>query len=244
MLHEQHHIQITGWSAAKTSLAIPLRTQTRTALDARRNAKFNLGSVLRLAAAGTFAARFVHHAPLPFAMRTRLRDAENPARRQHLAASAASAAGARLRTRLGARALAALALVELGDGNFLLATERGFFQRNFQIVTQVIAALRAGGIAAAAKHIFKNAAARAAKNFAENIERIVKVCAATAARARARVEGRVAVLVVSGALLRVAQNFVGVAQLLELFLGRFVARIFVRVKFHREAAVGFLESIR
>ena len=63
-----------------------------------------------------------------------------------------------------------------------------------------------------------------------------------AARALARIKRGVAVLVISRAFLRVAQGLVSFAEFLELFLGRFVARIFVRVKFHGELAVGFFIS--
>ena len=98
------------------------------------------------------------------------------------------------------------ALVELGDGNFLFAAERGFFERDFHIVAQIIAALRAGRILAAAEMFSKMLPpAAAAEDFAENIERIVEpAAAAAAAGALARVKGRVAVLVVGGAFLRVA----------------------------------------
>jgi hypothetical protein len=98
----------------------------------------------------------------------------------------------------------------------------------------------------AAEKIFKNAAAaRAAEDFAEDVERIVKVAIAetAAARAHARVERRVAVLVVGGAFIRVAQRLVSLAEFLEFFLRRMVARIFVRMKPHREPAVGFFDAV-
>ena len=61
--------------------------------------------------------------------------------------------------------------------------------------------------------------------------------------AGAPIEGRVAVLVVGGALLRVAQDFVGFAEFLEFFLGRLVAGILVRMKFDRQLAVGLLDLL-
>ena len=59
----------------------------------------------------------------------------------------------------------------------------------------------------------------------------------------ARVKRRMAVLVISGAFLRVAQRLVSLAQFLEFFLGGLVARIFVRMKFHRELAIGFFDFL-
>src|ERR1039458_112131 len=165
-LDVQENIQIAGRPAAKTGLAVALRTQTRSALDARRNAQLDLGRALFFAVAVTRLARFFEQAALAFAMRARLRDAENAARRQHLAASAAGRAGFQFGARLRAGAVAGFALVELRDGNFLFTAERGFFQRDLQVVAQIVAALRAGGILIAAKNIFKDAAtAAAAKHF-------------------------------------------------------------------------------
>ena len=61
--------------------------------------------------------------------------------------------------------------------------------------------------------------------------------------ARPGIEGGVAVLVVSGALLRVAQCFVSFAQFLELFFGGMISRIFVGMIFDRQFAVGLLDLL-
>jgi len=98
-----------------------------------------------------------------------------------------------------------------------------------------------------AEKSFKNAATRrAAKNFAENVERVMESAAKTAreSAARAPVKRRVAILVVSGAALRVAQCFVSLAEFLEFFLGVLVTGIFVGMKFHREFAICFFDFIR
>ena len=73
----------------------------------------------------------------------------------------------------------------------------------------------------------------------------MKAAAKAAPRpARARgIERRMAVLIVGGALLRIAQGFVGLAEFLEFFLGGLVARIFVRVKFHGQLAVSLLDFL-
>ena len=83
-----------------------------------------------------------------------------------------------------AGAVAGVALVELGDGNFLFAAERGLFERDFQIVTQIVAALRPRRVLAAAEETFKNAAA--AEDFAENFERIVEAAGPPSRGRRAR----------------------------------------------------------
>ncbi len=52
-----------------------------------------------------------------------------------------------------------------------------------------------------------------------------------------------AVAVVGGAFVGIAERFVGFAEFLELVLGGVVARVFVRVEFHREFAVGLFDLI-
>ncbi len=59
----------------------------------------------------------------------------------------------------------------------------------------------------------------------------------------ARIKRRMAVLIVGGAFLRIAQRFVGFAKFLEFFLGGVVARIFVRVIFYGELAIGFFDAV-
>src|SRR5713101_7172023 len=49
--------------------------------------------------------------------------------------------------------------------------------------------------------------------------------------------------VIGGALLVVLQDVIGLADVLELLLGGFVSGIAVRVKLHRELAVGSLQPI-
>ena len=124
-----------------------------------------------------------------------------------------------------AGAIALVTTVELRDGNFLFAAERHFFERDLQIVTQIVAALRLRRVLSAAEETFKNASARrAAENLAEDFERIMKAAgtAEPAAGPGTRIECRVAVLIVSRASLRITQCLVGLADFLESFLGGFV----------------------
>ena len=67
--------------------------------------------------------------------------------------------------------------------------------------------------------------------------------ATTGKAARALVKCRMAMLIVQPAFLRIAQNLVSLAEFLELFLGCFIARIFVRMKFHGEFAVRLLDFL-
>jgi hypothetical protein len=51
----------------------------------------------------------------------------------------------------------------------------------------------------------------------------------------------VAIAIVRGALLRIAQGFVSLAQFLEVFFRGFVARVLVRMMFDGQFAIGLLD---
>jgi len=68
-----------------------------------------------------------------------------------------------------------------------------------------------------------------------------RIAAARAGSAHAAFKGGVAEAVVSRALLIVLQDVIGFVDFLELEFGGVVARILVRVKFHRQLAIGGLE---
>ena len=94
-----------------------------------------------------------------------------------------------------------------------------------------------------AEDIVENAAASGTpKNFAEDVERVMESAAAAPGSALARIKRRMAILVISGALLAIAQGLIGFAQFLETFLGGLIPRVFVRMKFYRELAVSLLIS--
>ena len=190
-------------------------------------------------------AGLVDHAARSFAARAGLLNLENAPRRDHLAAPAAGVAGVEVGALLRAAAGAGLAGIQFGNADLLLAAVRRLVEGDLQIVTQIRAAQRAGGIrpTARAKEIVENAAAALlAEDLAKDLKGIVKVVAAPGGPT-ARVKRAVAVLIVGGALLRIAQGLVGFAEFLELFLGGLVARVFVRVMLHRELAVGLLDFI-
>src|SRR5204862_7580794 len=113
---------------------------------------------------------------------------------------------------------------------------RGLLKRNLHVVAKVFATLGLGRIGpSAAEQILENAAT--AKDLAEDIEGIMEAAASEAAGTP--IKGGMAVSVVSGALLLIAENFVSFAEFFELFLGGFIARILVRVIFYGQLAASF-----
>jgi hypothetical protein len=171
-------------------------------------------------------------------------DAEYAARADDLPAPATGRTGLRGRARFGAGTAARLARLQFRNRNLLFGAQHGLLEGNLHVVTKVGAALRPGGITPlAAEQLVEDAARAAAKDFAENFKRVVESAAAKTTRARARVKGGVAVLVVSGALLRVAQRFIGFAQFFELLLGSLVARILVGMIFDGQFPIRLLDFL-
>jgi hypothetical protein len=143
--------------------------------------------------------------------------------------------------RLGAGLRAApLAHLAGGQGRHpdigLLALE-GLFQGDLEIVSEVAAAALALAAALAAHEL--------AEHLVEDVGEAAGIGEAEAAGAGrvAVLEGGVAEAVVGGALLVVLQNVIGLAQLLELRLGRLVARVAVGVVLHGQLAIGLLQLL-
>src|SRR5207244_10543803 len=145
-LDVQDDVKISRRPAANASFAVARRAQPRAGVHSRWNFNRDFGSALAPSGAVARTARFFDHSSRAFAPRTRLRNAENPARADHLPAPAAGRTRFRGRAWLRTRAPAGLAQVELRDRDFFFAAQHRFLERNLQIVTQICAAPRAGRI--------------------------------------------------------------------------------------------------
>lgn len=114
------------------------------------------------------------------------------------------------------------------DFNLFFNPERRFFKRDGQVVTQIVARDRAVARLSAAK-----AAESAAEHLPKNIAKVAKPAESPASErvlpAHARIERRVAILVILCAFVRVGKNFRRFVEFLKLcFLG-FVAGMQVGV---------------
>ncbi len=171
------------------------------------------------------------------AARAGLLDREEALLHAHLADTAASGAGDRCGAGLGAAAVASLATDQGrhadGDGG---AAYR-LFQVEIQGVAQVRAALRAAARATAGAA----ATEEIAEHIAEDVGEARPAETGASAPTHVRIDAGMAVLVVGRPLAGIGEDLVGLVGLLELVLGFLVARIAVRVVFHRQATVGLLQ---
>ena len=127
-----------------------------------------------------------------------------------------------------AAALAGLALAHGRNVNLGLGAEHRLLQIQFEFVAQIGAAEN-----------LRSAALPAGKDIAEHFaENIAEGLAGAEAAAAVALEARMSKLVVDGALMRIAQDFVRLFAFFETGFGFRVVGIAIRMKFHRETAVG------
>ena len=123
--------------------------------------------------------------------------------------------------------------------DFAFHAEHRFFETDLQLVEQVVAFARTVGAtaSAASEEAFETAATEtAAEDLAENIVQIHAGETATGSRPAACMAlrvGFVAELIVHLAFLFIAQNFISSSHFLEFLLRFLVARVAVRMIFHR-----------
>ena len=125
------------------------------------------------------------------------------------------------------------------DFDFAFHAEHRLLEADLQLVEEVVAFARAIGgaaTAATAEEIAESAAEPAAEHLVEDVVQIHAGESAARARTAARVAlriGLVAELVVHLAFLFVAEHFISGRNLLEFLLRLLVARVAVRMVFHR-----------
>ena len=144
--------------------------------------------------------------------------------------------------RLGAGAVAGLALVHRRNADLDLGAARRVLQRQLEVVAQVGAAIHAVAAAAAAALLPEDLAEDVAERIGESAEAF-RPRAARRIAAERRIHAGMSELVVRRALAGVRQNFVRLLRFLEFRFGALVVRIAIRMVLHRELAIGLLELV-
>src|SRR5690606_30613762 len=228
-LHADPHVEVAR--GAPTRLAGALRRADRTVLHAGRHLDRHLLDLRHHPVARADRAGLLDAPPRSAAGRARPRDAEEAALVAHLASALARRTAPDSRPWRRAASATRVAGLPARDLDRLLRAERRFFEADLELDLDV-----APGPGATAA---EDAAEQALEDLADRSEVHLLVGIVTAAR----LESRVPHPVVAPALLVVAEDRVGLAQLLEARLGRRVPRVAVRVALHRELAEGPLDLV-
>src|SRR5262249_1830549 len=132
----------------------------------------------------------------------------------------------------------ALAALHARDLDLRAHSEHGVLEGDFEVVADILAALRAGPAAAAATAEQIAESEEVAKDVAE-IGKGVRI----ELRTGRALHAGVAEAIVHGAFLQIAQNAVGFAGLFELFFGGRVVGIAIGVIAFRQVAIGGLDFL-
>jgi len=244
-LHADLNEEVSGGTAAVTALTLTAEAQLCARVHAGGNVdqKFSLFFHPAFSVAGR--ARVFDHLALAVTGGTRTGHGEKSLLPDHLSAAPAGAASLHARAGLGSAAVAGGAVVLAAKLDGLFIALHHVFQFDFQNVAQIRSPARPRGRraltapAASSAHAAEKITEDVAELF-KDVRDVVKALAASAPEAA--LEGRVAEAVVLSALVRVAEDFIGLGRFFEFFFGLFVPRVLVRMVLHGELAVGLFDS--
>ena len=117
------------------------------------------------------------------------------------------------------------------NADFRFSSVCSLFQRNFEVVAQIRATM----------HIGTPATPSATKNISKNITESVTKSLCTSA-ACISIHTGMAKLIVGSAFMRIRQDFVGLFGFFKHLLRFNITRIPIRVIFHSQLAIGFLDG--
>ena len=235
-------VQIAGWPAIRAGLAIAGRADAHALVDPGRNLDFECLGLLDAALAAAGGARLGNDLASAAAGRAGLLDAEEALTHRDRTRTIAAAAHLGAGPWLGTAALAGFAALVGWNADLRVLASGSFFQRDLHLVGQITAAEHLLATTAAA--LATAATEDVPEDVAEGLGEATHIVATRAETAsHVRVDARMAVLVVGGALLRVGEHLVGLLGLLELLfrLLRVVPLVAVRVVLHRQLAIGLLD---
>src|ERR1051325_6088153 len=229
----EHNVQIAGRAAVDSGLSFLGEPQLRAVVDAGWNVDLELAFAVDVAFAFALFARTADDLATPSALRARPADREKRLLVDHLAAAAAHGTRDQAIFGFGAFASAAPALFKTRYLNIGGKAAHRVFEPDLEIVTDVLAALRA--MAPLARSASENVTKT--KNIAEDIAQIGETVKARAGNTL------VAEAVVGCALLRIAQDGIGFGRLFEFLFSLMVAGIPVGMKLQGKLAIGAFQPL-
>ena len=221
-----HYVEITRRSGSIALSALSPQFQSRTGVHARRH--LNREFLLCFCGAFPFAgfAGILDDEAFAITILTRPVDGEESVAVPDLSSARAGLADGRLVTRLYPCPFAGGTLFLLGDLNLLLNPEDGFLKFDLQIIAKIFAL--SFPLSLTTEEIAKKV-----------IEDIIEVSPEPKIEDAPRVIGRAKPLI-SLPFVLIAQNFIGLVDLLEFFLRTLIMRVPVRMILQGEFSVGFL----
>src|SRR5437879_54830 len=236
-LHLQHNVKISGRAAVRAGFTFVGEPQPRAIIDTRGYVDFDLALHRAVALAPAFRARRLNDLTSAPAVAARPAHRKEALLEEDFAAAAASGTGRGPAARFGALALTPVADFRARHLNLRRQTEDGILELDLQVVAHVFTALRpVAPLALTAEQITE------AEEIAKNIAQVEGGRIETA-RATHALDALQAEAVISGPLLRIAQDTISFGSFFEFFFGFFVVRVAVRVKLQRQFPVSALDLL-
>src|SRR6516225_7979191 len=230
----QEYVKIAGRPAAHAGFAFAGEPDAGAVLDPRRNIHRQRAFAGHPPGAGAGCAWRIDRLAAAVTIRAGAFEREKALGVTHPAVATAHRTGLRLGAGLGTGAGTGFAGHRGWNADLRCLAVEGFLERNLHVVTQIGAALAAARAPAPGRHA-ENAFKQIGKGGAEI------GAESSGAATHPMLEGGMAKAVVSSALVRILQNFIGLVDLLEPNFGRLVAGIAIRMELHRTLAKGGLD---
>lgn len=227
----QDNVEITGGAAKRSCLAQSGKPDACAVFYSGGNLRIDRALPFVAALAFAFRTGIRNNAAHSLARRTSPRHAEESLLIAHLAPPAAGTATHRRFTSGRARASAIFAGLVAPDRDLRFFPEHCLLKPQRQILAQVRSTLGSRAAAPASEQVSES------EEISKNVIEILERARIEAARARAP-DSRVAEAIIGSAFVRVCQNSVGLAALLELLFSVGIIWIAVRVILQRQFAVG------
>ena len=239
LLHMQHDVKISRRTAELSNFARAGESDARSVFYARRNLGVNRALAQDAPFAFALRARIGNHAARALACRTGARNAEESLLVSHLPATIARPAGGRAFAGSGSGSAAFLTSLVTANGDARLGAEECFLELERQIFAKIRAALHAAATPATTatpEHVAET------KELSEDIAEILEYCGIEAgARTRTAAQSSMSVAIVGGALVRVGEHGISLADFLEFFFRVRIIGIAVRMVLQGELAISALQ---
>src|SRR5262245_28741890 len=227
----EENVEVTGRPAAHACFAFACKPDAGAILDPGGNVDRERALARHSSRAGTGRTRVIDHLTAALAGRTGPLQREEPLSMADASLTAARRTGFGPSAGLGARPRTGLAGHRGWNAHLGILSRIGLLQRNFHVVAQIGAAL---------------ATAAASAPPAAHTEQVIEyvgegrryVAKAARGAGTGMLESSMAEAVVSGALVRILEDFISLINLLETDFAALVAGIAIGMPFHRQLAEG------
>ena len=232
LFHVKNHVEIAGWAAKCSGLAISAEPDARSVLDSGRHFRLHRPLTQHAPFAFALGAGIRNHTAYPLARRAGSSHREKSLLITYLPSALAGPARHRGLSRRSARAGTVFASLVPAHIDFGLCAEDGFLKLQREVFPEVGTALspRSPPSSTATEHLSD------AEELAEDIAQILKCTRIKSAAGRRR-HARMTKPIVGGAFVGIDQDCVGLRHLSKLVFRIRIVRIPVRMVLHRQLAV-------